>query len=204
MKIWLIRQAHWAVGIGGILYGAIEVMIALAVNTSAPLSQQVSSPVQQGGESLQIFALILLTLGLVGLYLRGRYDHPLRTLGFLMAFAGTQLAVGLLWSGAFLLPYLSQTVPDIVDSFITSATPQLQFGLMLGNFMFGIGWMVFAIAQIVVDERPRIAWLLIAIAMPMFMFSPILGGLLFVLGLGWIMLAYQRGQGLQPDFAPTV
>ena len=192
MHTWLSQRGHWLAGVGGIIYGLLEIVNGVAVDTSAPLSQQVTSPVLQRNESIQMIALILLALGLVSIYFRLPKSSTLRTIGFLLAFAGTQLAVGLLWSGAFLLPYLGNVVPNVVDGFITAPPAQVQFGLLLGNFLFGIGWIVFAIAQIGVGDGSRLAWGILSIAMLLFLPLPWLGGLLFALAFAWIAWSYRQ------------
>jgi hypothetical protein len=183
--IWLNRWGSWLVGVGGILFGGIEVVIDLAADRSAPFSTQVSSPLQQI-EGFQIVALMILTLGLVGLYLRPAKARMLRTVGFLLAFVGTQAAIGLLWSGTFLLPYLAQVVPDVVNGFVTHPAARVQVGLLGGNLLFGIGWIVFAAGQLWVGDGSRLAWAMVIVAMLTFLLLPPLGGALLAIGLAWV------------------
>src|SRR5713226_4019003 len=105
---WLTRWGSWLVGLGGVLFGGMKVVIELTVNGSAPFSTQVASPSHQVGEGLQMIALLLLALGLVGIYLRQPKTRVLRTVGFLLAFVGTLVDIGLLWSSTFLLAPLAR------------------------------------------------------------------------------------------------
>src|SRR5215469_17644085 len=118
---WLTRWGYWFIGLGGVLFGGIKVVIELTVNGSAPLSIQVSSPFHQIGEGLQMITLLLLILGVVGIYFRQPKTSVLRTVGFLLVFVGTFFDIGLLWSNTFLLAPLAGIEPSVVDGLTTHA-----------------------------------------------------------------------------------
>src|SRR5215469_14370005 len=183
---WLTRWGYWFIGLGGVLFGGIKVVIELTVNGSAPLSTQVSSPFHQIGEGLQMIALVLLILGVVGIYLRQPQTSVLRTVGFLLAFVGTLCATGLLWSSTFLLAPLARIVPTVVDGLITHAPLLVSVGVLGTNVLFGIGWIVFAGVQLWMGDGPRVAWAAVMVAMLVYLPFPLVGGALLAIGLAWV------------------
>jgi len=73
------------------------------------------------GSLLQMVAVVLLPLGLVGLYARqSEAAGPLGLLGFLAAFAGTVLVAGFVWTATFIAPELARSAPQ----FLTTGPPQ--------------------------------------------------------------------------------
>src|SRR5215472_427959 len=173
---WLIRWGSWFIGLGGVLFGGIKVVISLLVNASAPLSTQVTSPAHHVGEGLQMIALVLLVLGTVGISLRQPQTSAPRTVGFLFAFVGTLCAIGLLWSSTFLLAPLARIVPTVVDGLLTHAPLLVSVGVLGTNVLFGIGWIVFAGVQLWVGDGPRLAWAAVMVAMLDYLPFPLFGG----------------------------
>jgi hypothetical protein len=186
MQTWLTRSGYWLVGLGGVLFGGIKVLIELTVNGRAPFSTQFSSPIHWVGEGLQMIALLLLALGVLGISLRQPKASVLRTVGLLLAFVGTQVDIGLLWSNTFLLSPLAQIVPTTVDGLLTHPSVLVSVGVLGTNALFGIGWMVFAGVQLWVGDGPRVAWALVIVAMLAFLPLPLFGGALFAVALAWV------------------
>jgi len=192
---WLTRWGYWFIGLGGVLFGGIKVVIELTVNGNAPLSTQVTSPVHQVGEGLQMIALVLFVLGAVGIYLRQPQTSVLRTVGFLFAFVGTLLDIGLLWSSTFLLAPLAHIVPTVVDGLITHAPLIVSVGVLGTNVLFGIGWVVFAGVQLWVGDGPRVAWAAVILAMLVYLPFPLVGGALLAIGLAWVAWSSRKLSG---------
>ena len=161
MQTWLSRSGSVLLGIGGVLFGMLEVLVDLFTNQKASLSQQVSAPIHTG-EGLQMIALFVLALGLIGVYVRRPAGGALRAVGFVLALAGTILAFALDWSGTVLLPYLAETAPKVVDGLITTSSVQIQVGIFGSNTVFGLGWILFAVAQVVTADGARLAWVILS------------------------------------------
>jgi len=87
------------------VYGLLEFAIALAVPAGEPLSAQVRSTVQAAAEPVQLVALLMVLVGVVGLMLRRPPQPWWEAAAYALALVGVALAVALLWSGSFLLPH---------------------------------------------------------------------------------------------------
>ena len=90
-------------------------------------------------------ALLLLGVGLVGLYLRqqhalGRFGHA----AFALALVGTMLAAGGAWDQVFTVPYLADEAPAVLDA---ETSGSLLAGFFLSFCLLALGWALFAIAS---------------------------------------------------------
>jgi hypothetical protein len=144
-------------GVGGVLFGALEIGKVLATDAHAPLSAQFSSSFHQVDEIVQMGALLLLSIGLVGFYQRRARSSGFHTAGFILALVGTELALALLWVGTVLLVDLAGTSPRVVDAFLLHPSTRIQIGLLGSNLVFGLGWVVFALAHLRSGEGWRVA-----------------------------------------------
>jgi hypothetical protein len=98
-------------------------------------------------------ALVLLGLGLVGLYLR--QQHALARFGngaFALALVGTMLAAGGAWDQVFTVPYLANEAPAVLDA---ETSGSLLAGFFLSFSLLALGWALFAIATRRAGLLPR-------------------------------------------------
>jgi hypothetical protein len=98
-------------------------------------------------------ALLLLGLGLVGLYLR--QQHALGRFGngaFALALVGTMLAAGGAWDQVFTVPYLADEAPAVLDA---ETSGSLLAGFFLSFSLLALGWALFAIASRRAAVLPR-------------------------------------------------
>ncbi len=94
--------------------------------------------------------VVLLPLGLVGLYARqSEAAGPLGLLSFLVAFAGTVLVAGFLWTDTFVAPELVTSVPP---RFLAEGPPP---GRALSLLVFGAGWFLFGLASLLARVYAR-------------------------------------------------
>jgi hypothetical protein len=106
-----------------------------------------------------LFGGVLLLGGLVGLYAdQSEAAGPLGVIGFLMAFLGTALFVGVSWDQAVGVPALAVEAPELLRQELP-----LPLGFKLSVWLFSLGWLLFGVATLRAGRYPReAAWLLIA------------------------------------------
>ena len=99
----LLRLSGLATIIGGVGFALGEMLIALFFPESQPFSQQLAGLGLSILEALELPALMLLVLGLVGLYLHQQQASGIfGFIGFLLAFVGTIWSIGEGWTSTFL------------------------------------------------------------------------------------------------------
>lgn len=100
-----------------------------------------------------LIALLLLSLGLVSLYLRQQDAlGPFGTAAFALALAGTVLAAGGAWDQVFTVPYLASEAPAVLDA---ETSGSLLAGFFLSFALLAVGWALFAIATRRAGVLPR-------------------------------------------------
>ncbi len=175
----LIRWSAIAAMVGGVSL-AIADLFAM-VTFGDKFSETVTIGTYALDTVLDLIALILLLLALVGLYVRqAEVTGPLGLVGFIVAFVGTVLVAGFAWTGLFIAPYLAAHTPELLDS--GEAPP----GLLPTFIPFAVGWLLFGIASLRGRVYPRwVAILLIVGAVPSILplTQVVLGVAVAVLGL---------------------
>ncbi len=139
--------------------------------------------------------VVLLPLGLVGLYARqSEAMGPLGLLGFVVAFSGTVLVAGFLWTDTFVAPELARSAPQL----LAEGPPP---GRSLSLLVFGVGWALFGLASLWAGVYPRQAAMLLIIGAAIstvlsLMFLPVpFGGLLFDAAVVWLGVVLLTGRG---------
>jgi len=184
-----MRLSGLATIIGGAGFTLGEIIIAIFFPEGRPLSQRYAGFGLSILEALELAALMVLLLGLMGLYLHQRKQSGvLGFVGFLLAFVGTTLNVGAVWTGAFLFSALSNAAPQFLDSLTTAPPPMAAVGVMLGFILFPVGWILFGLASLRAKVYSRWASLLVIAGIVLFLFVPIVANVL--LGAGWAWMGY--------------
>jgi hypothetical protein len=139
------------------------------------------SVVQSG---LTLLAGVLLLVGLAGLYVRQLEDGGLLGMvGFLVAFCGTVMAVGIFWANAFVAPSLTQEELRLLDA----APPRaLAAGVTLSYGSVALGWLLFGLATLRTDLYPRPASILLIIGAALTWLPLPLSGVPFSVAVAWI------------------
>ena len=147
-----------------------------------------------------ITLVLLLPLGLVGLYARqSETAGPLGLLGFLVAFAGTVLVAGFVWTDTFIAPELATSAPQFLE---TGPPP----GRSLSFLVFGIGWVLFGVASLLARVYPpRAAILLIVgtVLATLAIFLVPFAGLVFNAAVAWLGLVLFTGWGASASEQPS-
>jgi hypothetical protein len=88
-----------------------------------------------------LFGTVLVLFGLSGLYIsQSEAAGTLGLVGFLLAFLGPALVVGVSWAEAFIAPFLAAEAPEFLE------TENFAFPLSLLTFV--MGWLVFGVATL--------------------------------------------------------
>lgn len=115
---------------------------------------------------LVLLALVLIALGLVGLYARQAQETgTLGLVAYLVAFSGTLMAFGMLWGEPFLGPFLAEEAPAVLDA---EPTGTVAAGVVLSVMLSALGWLLFGLASLRAQVLPRGAALLLIVGAVLF------------------------------------
>ncbi len=183
----LVRWGGLAATVAGVL---LVISAVIALDQSGEPSEIVTTGAYAFSSVLEIIAVVLLALGLVGLYARqSEVAGLLGLVGFLVAFAGTILLAGFFWSSAFIAPALANAAPTLLNA---GPPPGLTptFGI------FAIGWILFGVASLRTRVYPRVALIVLIIGAAL-TFLPIpLVGVVFDVGVAWLGFSLIRERGV--------
>jgi hypothetical protein len=147
--------------------------------------------------------VVLLPLGLVGLYARqSEAAGPLGLLGFVVAFAGTVLVAGFLWTDTFVAPELARSAPQL----LAEGPPP---GRSLSLLVFGVGWALFGLASLVGRVYPSSAAVLVIIGavigtvLNLTLLPVPFGGLPFEAAVAWLGVVLFTGRGTSVSGQPS-
>ena len=132
----LSRWGGLAAMVAGVLLLIAELLELLPAFDDYPFSELALTGVFFFQQVLYLFGLILLSVGLVGLYVRqSRVAGPLGLVGFLVAFVGTVFFTGFFWANIFVTPALAVGAPEFLD--LGGRFP----GFFLSLFIYAVGWL---------------------------------------------------------------
>ncbi|HEX2097736.1 MAG TPA: hypothetical protein VHF46_01590 [Rubrobacteraceae bacterium] len=150
----LIRWGGLAAMLAGVLL-VVAALLDLAVDPDEPVSVMVTRGVYAFQSAVNLLAVVLLLIGLVGLYARQSEAAGLLGLvGFLVAFLGTALATGFHWATLFIVPSVAVVAPG----FVNEGPPP---GFFLMFITFAVGWLLFGVATLRAHVYPRAAAILL-------------------------------------------
>lgn len=193
----LIRWGALAAVLSGALWivGELLYLIPSLRETNAPLA----APGAYFFQSL-LFLVggVLLLGGLLGLYAKhlGAWG-TLGTAGFLVAFVGTALAVGSLWSNTIIIPAVVDLVPEEA---LETLPPIVLFGEITSWGLFTIGWLLLGVAILRAGLYPRLAAILLAVG-AVIGFIPVPFALIpFAAAVAWLgLLSLRTGGGVSVE-----
>jgi hypothetical protein len=135
----------------GLLAVATLVLFAVVVGADT-ISDAATSPSFYAPTVAALSSTVLLLVGLIGLFIRQAGE--LRTLGlvgFVLGLVGTALAADGQWTYVFVLPYLAEKAPDLVDA----SSGSVLAGFVFSYLVMGVGWLLFGIATLKTRVFPR-------------------------------------------------
>ncbi len=187
----LIRWSGLISLLAGVLYAVGALLHPVGESLAA-----VSSPNWVPAHLVYWVSVLLLHLGLVGLYARqAEQTGRLGLVGFVLAFIGTALVGSILVFASTILPLIAAEAQAIFDR---AARPP-DFLLPVFILGFGLGWILLGVVTMRAGVLPRWSGLLLIIGVTLFMISEAapfeatlahtlvtVGDIIFGLGLVWI------------------
>jgi hypothetical protein len=147
-----------------------------------------------------IVLVLLLPLGLVGLYARqSEAAGPLGLLGFVVAFAGTVLVAGFAWTNTFVAPVLATSAPQLFNA----GPPP---GRSLSFLIFAIGWLLFGAASLlarVYPPRAVISLIVGAVLAALAIFLVPFAGVVFNVAVAWLGFVLFTGGDVPASEQPS-
>ncbi len=140
--------------------GVLSLVLYVAVVGGGRISEAATSAAFFLPSGSQLLAMVLLLVGLVGLFARQvEVFGALGLAGFFLAVVGTALAAGALWSQVFVVPRLAEAAPEVADR----GEGSVLAGFLLSFLLFGVGWAVFGAATLRARVFPRWAAVLLIV-----------------------------------------
>src|SRR5215210_5995800 len=157
--------ARWgglAIMAAGVLLLVAELLELLPAFDEYPFSELALTGMFLFQNTLYLLGLILLSVGLVGLYARqwlaaGSFG----VVGFLAALVGTVFFTGFFWANIFVAPVLAFGAPEFLDQ--GGRFP----GFFLSLFIYAVGWLLFGLASLKArgHHRPPVLLLIVGAAL---------------------------------------
>lgn len=141
----LIRYGGLAALSGGTLFIIADSLSLLLIGHD-DYTESATTGTFVAQQMLFLSGTMLLLGGLVGLYARqSEAAGRLGLVGFLVAFVGTALLVGLFFTQTFLVPYLASEFPEVLDA---GEQGLVAVGFGMTFLVFPVGWLLFGIATL--------------------------------------------------------
>jgi hypothetical protein len=195
----LVRWSGLVAMVAGVLLLIAELLELLPVFDDIPFSELALTRIFTFQLMLYLVGLILLAVGLVGLYAHQSETAGLLGLvGFLMAFAGTVFFTGFFWANIFVAPALAVGAPDFLDS-------EGRFhGFRLSLIIYAVGWLLFGLASLKARVYPRGPVVALIIGAAIDLFGVPLSGLIIYPAVVWLGFTLFSGRTAPIGQTPRV
>jgi hypothetical protein len=200
----LFRLSGLAALIGGALLAVVDVVDGI-LNSGMPDAATIMSSTWIIIQLLEFLTLALVTLGLIGIYLR-QADHTssLGFIGFLILFFGIAMLSGSIWFGAFIAPWITSV--GSAEFLQTEPSGLALTGFLLGSVLFSLGGLLFGLATLRATVFPRSTAVLLIVGAVLFFALEFLrlpfSGVVISVALAWmgyILWTGSNEQVAQPD-----
>jgi uncharacterized membrane protein (DUF485 family) len=192
----LIRWGGLCAVVGGALLVISDLwgLITEGFGESESFSEAALSPSYAITTGISLLAAMLLLFGLVGFNLRqSEGGGVLGRVGFVVAFLGTALVVGVTWALFFVVPALAVEAPQFLDTEETGGS--LETGFIVSFGLLSVGWALFGMGALRSRVYPRWGAIVLIIA-ALIQFLPLPGtGLVFGVGVALLGLLSLSGAG---------
>jgi hypothetical protein len=185
----LIRWGALSAILGGVLLVISDLwgLLMEGLGGDQPFSVTARSASFAITSGLSLLAAILILFALVGLNLRQSEEVGiLGRLGFVVAFFGTALTVGLSWVIFFVAPSVAMEAPEFLDA--EQVAGPLDAGFILTSLILAVGWALFGVAALRAGIYPRWVTIVFIIA-ALIQFLP-LPGTALVFGVAVALLGF--------------
>lgn len=197
----LIRLSRLAAVLGGVLFLVGEVLsfTTETAHSTEDLSEWATTTPWLFTWALFLLGGVLLQIGLVGLYVRQSEAAGIYGLvGFVVAFLGTALAVGAIWSQLFIVPDLGVEFPTAQPAGVPRVTDQLVGAYWFTtSFMvlFPIGWYVFGVNAWRARVYSRAAAMVLMVGALLALIPVPLSGIVLDAAVAWLGFILFTGRG---------
>jgi hypothetical protein len=196
----LMRWSGLAALVGGGLFVVLSVVESLLFGNQ-PHSEAAATGAWILVQGAYIVAVVLIGLGLVGLYLRqSEQAGRLGLIAFVVTFTGAMMAIGATWSEAFFGAWLAQAAPELLDA---DPAAILIAGVILSYSLFALGWFLFGLASLRAGVLPRGAAILLMIGALLFLVVGMMelpfAGVLYGAAVAWMGYAVWSGTADKPS-----
>jgi hypothetical protein len=149
----LFRWSGLSLLIGGLLL--VLFFLFHPAGGDPPTAQEASGSLYGLEHTLGMAAFLLTLLGLLGVYVRLASKQPwLTLLGCLLAFLGSTLLMGTVWSEVSLVPTVAAQAPKLLGS-AGALTTGLRVALVLASILDGLGFLLVGIAVLLLGGPSR-------------------------------------------------
>jgi hypothetical protein len=176
----LIRWSGLAAMVAGALLVVGDLLNLTVLFSPEPFSEEAQTGSYIFRQALYLLGVMLLLVGLVGLYARqSQAAGALGLVGFLVAFAGTVLVAGFVWASIFIAPAVATEAPEFLDA----GPPP---GLFLALITCALGWLLFGIAALRARVYPRRATILLIVGAVIFVLPLPLTAIVLSVAVAWL------------------
>jgi hypothetical protein len=167
--------------VAGVLLLVAELLELLPAFDDQPFSELALTSIFTFQLTLYLVGLILLSIGLVGLYAH-QSDRAglLGLVGFLVALAGTVFFTGFFWANLFVAPALAVGAPEFLDQ--GGRFP----GFRLSLLIYAVGWLLFGLASLKARVYPRAPVIALILGAALDLFGAPLSGLVIDAAFVWL------------------
>ena len=195
----LVRWSGLVAMVAGVLLLIAELLELLPVFDDIPFSELALTRIFTFQLMLYLVGLILLAVGLVGLYAhQSETVGPLGLVGFLIAFAGTVFFTGFFWANIFVAPALAVGAPEFLDS--GGRFP----GFRLSLIIYAVGWLLFGLASLKARVYARAPVVALIIGAALDLFGAPLSGLVIDAAFIWLGFSLLSGREASVERNPRV
>ena len=195
----LVRWSGLVAMVAGVLLLIAELLELLPVFDDIPFSELALTSIFTLQLTLYLAGLILIAVGLVGLYAHQSETVGLLGLvGFLVAFAGTVLFTGFFWANIFVAPALAVGAPEFLDQ--GGRFP----GFRLSLIIYAVGWLLFGLASLKARVYPRAPVVALIIGAALDLVGAPLSGLVIDAAFVWLGFSLFSGRAASARQTPRV
>jgi hypothetical protein len=195
----LARWGGLAAMVAGVLLLVAELLELLPAFDDYPFSELALTALFTFQITLYLVGLILLAVGLVGLYAhQSETAGPLGLVGFLIAFAGTVFFTGFFWANLFVAPALAVGAPEYLDQ------SGRFHGFRLSLFIYAVGWLLFGLASLKARVYPRGPIVALIIGAALDLFGAPLSGVVIYAAVIWLGFTLFSGRTAPIGQTPRV